>query len=310
MNYKNAIEGLIKLKKHYKNPTIILTGGEPTVYPEFEKILDFILDELNLPMGICSNGTTDFFKDKILKYKDQKNFHIQFSIDGNREQNDKIRGQGSFNKTINNLENLISHNFNAVVSTTVTPANINSMDELCNLFESINLKRWKVSPFLPYGRAQDYENLIPTKDWNEFVKHMISIANLSLGIRTLYDFKKLDLLSDLDLRKLEEQVAKNKSCNCGSGNQKIYVYPNMTVYGCTCALLYPFGNLENENFEDIMSSNNAMQIKNYQLIDASPCNKCRYVKICNGGCIGMSNSYFDKLGMGDVRCPNFNSLNK
>ena len=44
MNYKNAIEGLIKLKKHYKNPTIILTGGEPTVYPEFEKILDFSVE--------------------------------------------------------------------------------------------------------------------------------------------------------------------------------------------------------------------------------------------------------------------------
>ena len=36
---------------------------------------------------------------------------------------------------------------------------------------------------------------------------------------------------------------------------------------------------------------------------ASPCNACKYLNICNGGCPGLSTKVFGSPNMGDIRCP-------
>jgi radical SAM domain protein len=42
---------------------------------------------------------------------------------------------------------------------------------------------------------------------------------------------------------------------------------------------------------------------NYNILENSICNQCKYKNFCNGGCMGMSYNILGKLGLGDIRCP-------
>ena len=309
MNFYDAINSLKEITSYFNDPHIVLSGGEPTVYKEFGKILKYILKETELTIGICSNGTTEFFEKDICyleNYKDRLIFQI--SIDGDELHNDAIRGRGTFKKAIKTIEKLASLDFKVTVSTTVSSSNIKSIDNLLKDLEKIKIINWKLSPILPYGRAKTLNEEISSTAWNKFTKEIINKAKLKLNIHTLYDFEYINSFSNEKIKEIENIVKNKKTCNCGSGNNRIYIYPNMQIYGCCCLTEYSFGNIKTQSLDEILSSKNAKLIRDYKLLKDSPCQKCKYVKICNGGCKGMSLHKFGKLGFGDFRCPEFNKL--
>ena len=309
MPYDVAITGLNKLINFFENVGIVLTGGEPTLYYRFENILDFLIASEIGKIGICSNGTTDFFTLNRFEKYNASDLFFQISIDGNKDNNDKIRGAGTFASSIESAKKLVTHGFRVSVSTTVTSSNLKSIHELGSILEELNISCWKLSPIMPYGRARNWKGYVEPKIWNLFVKDLISKSKIPLSIKTMYDFDYLDSISDEKLAKFENYVKKHHTCNCGSGPNRLYVYPDMTVYPCTCAILaFPFGNLIRDPMEQIMSCENAQKIINYTLRADSPCQKCRYLKLCNGGCKGMSFQELGMLGVGDVRCSRFKEL--
>ena len=60
---------------------------------------------------------------------------------------------------------------------------------------------------------------------------------------------------------------------------------------------------------DVMGAHQ-IALKCDKVLDDSDCSKCKYLKVCNGGCIGMSYHYFKKIGMGDYRCPLINKTKR
>ena len=309
MPYSVAVKGLRKLINYFEDLGIVLTGGEPTLYYKFENILDFLIENKKSKIGLCSNGTTDFFLlNKFEKYKNSDLF-FQISIDGDRVHNDQIRGQGTFDIALKTVERLVNHGFRVSVSTTITSSNIDSIYDLNKCLENLNIPCWKLSPIMPYGRARNWKGYVSIEKWNNFAKDIIKKTKIPLSIKTMYDFDYLDTISDEKLTEFENYVKKHHTCNCGSGPNRLYVYPDMTVYPCTCAIMaFPFGNLIEDSIEKIMSCKNAEKIINYTLKGDSPCKKCRYFKLCNGGCKGISYQEFGELGIGDVRCTRFREL--
>ncbi|WP_046007150.1 radical SAM protein [Pseudoalteromonas rubra] len=77
---------------------IILTGGEPTLHPDFPKFLSR-LAEAGCFIYICTNGLMiKRHFEELSKYHDQLAFLI--SIDGPKDIHDSIRGKGTYNKTM------------------------------------------------------------------------------------------------------------------------------------------------------------------------------------------------------------------
>lgn len=290
-------------KKLFHNVDIVLTGGEPTIHPDFKEILTNTLHEIDGNVIVTSNGTTSFYE-QLNDFNHYTNLHIQFSIDGNEKTNDSIRGHGTFKKIMSAMDALLAANMKIWVSTVVTPENIDSINELRDILVDYHVEKWHVNPILPFGNGNNC-NPLPCEDWNNLVDHLIKTTPLRLGIKKIFDFHKLQKMQEDEIKLLANNIQKQHLCNCGSGNHKIYVYPDLSVYGCTCLTAFPFGNLEKQPLEEIMISPNALLIKNYKLSPTSPCLKCKYVDICNGGCIGMSFHHFRELGIGDKRCPLF-----
>ena len=305
MNFDNAVLGIKKLDTYFpKGYNLAFSGGEPTIHPYFEKLLKFSLNNSICNIGICTNGVSSFFDEAIFRYDPKTSIFIQVSLDGAETSHDKIRGNGVFKRAIRNLKNLINAGFTVSVASTVTKDNLDSMFILKEILLSLKVLKWRINMALPYGSAEDSQCLNITQ-WNDFVQqiNLNNTSNMKISCYKLYDFKTLDSLNEHQLQSVTSIRTMQKMFNCGSGNRKIYIYPDMKVYGCTCLKEFPFGNLIDQDLNDVFNSENAQLIKNYTILERSPCKQCKYLKMCNGGCIGMSKIGFNQIGIGDIRCP-------
>jgi len=118
----------------------------------------------------------------------------------------------------------------------------------------------------------------------------------------------LDRLSDIDLRRAERLFIDRHLRNCSTGSGKLYIYPDLSVYACTCLSALPVGNLREITIEELIDGAKLRDVANCLLKANSPCRRCRYVVLCNGGCPGMSFAAFGAIGVGDTRCPRFREL--
>ena len=91
--------------------------------------------------------------------------------------------------------------------------------------------------------------------------------------------------------------------NCGSGRDKLYVYPDFNVYSCTCLTDFCLGNLKKNALEEILMGEGIRLFSEYKIGSDVICGECKYFAFCKGGCIGMSYHYFGTIGKGDIRCP-------
>lgn len=274
--------------------TLMLTGGEPSL-SDLANIIQICTDHFK---KICIN--TNGVYNNWLKKLRTKNIQIQISIDGDKEVHNRIRCQGQdvfakINETIRIINTLeIPYN----ISTTVTKQNYENIFQFFKEIEKFpKMKYWKVSPALPFG-CEILKNTISINEWNELVDFILEKASVPVKIKKLFDFELLDRF--IDSGKIKSL---NIISNCGDVKSKIYVYPDFTVYPCTCLTDFPIGNLAEQNLEEIIHSENAQKFLKYKVKKNSSCASCKYLSYCNGGCIGMSWNYFGQLGMGDFRCP-------
>ena len=116
-------------------------GGEPFLNKNLFGMLRF-LDSKHITSEITTNGT--IIKPKDVRYlKDIVGLKlINFSLDGDREKNDKIRGLGVFNKCLSALS-LTRKFFNISVSTVIRKDNLNEIKKLCKLLKRMGIKRHK-----------------------------------------------------------------------------------------------------------------------------------------------------------------------
>lgn len=132
-----------------------ITGGEPLLCPDWEKICSYITD-LGFPWGMTSNGTLiDAAMIQRLHRAGMKTVGI--SLDGLEKTHDAFRGSpGAFRAAINALRLLCdSHLFYSVQAiTVVTPENLGELEQLYQLLCEIGIRSWKLTGVEPIGEAR------------------------------------------------------------------------------------------------------------------------------------------------------------
>ena len=287
---------LVVEKNNFSNSSLLLTGGEPSLHKDLSKFITFGKSHFS-QISINTNGVESSWLDTLTSNE----IHVQISLDGTPKIHNSLRSSHNhdiykdIDKTIKKLE---VSNIRYNISTTVGKENFADILNLMRYVERYEkMLYWKVSPMLPFG-CGSLEKTISIPEWNKLVDTIIENSRVRIKIRKLFDFNLLDKF-----------ICSNKSfkirkrLNCGDVRNKIYIYPDLTVYPCTCLTDFPLGNLFLSSLKEILNSEVAMQFKNYTVLKKSNCYDCKYLQFCNGGCIGMSYNYFGKLGMGDYRCP-------
>lgn len=296
---KNNNLSLKKLKfilrtNDFSNDQVLLTGGEPLLHENFREIALNCLDKFKYVSvntnGLLLNENTIITNSRI---------HYQVSLDGNEIEHDSLRGKGTFVQVLNNIKLLDHIGISYNIASVINRSNYTKIEQLIPiLYELKNMKYWKVESQLPFGCGVR-EQCVDVKEWNNVVDLLISKTPFKLKIKKLFNFSAIDELS----KEKRDELKNRKLLNCGSCKQKVYIYPDLTVYPCTCLKDFPLGNLEEDSLNNILSGEKAQIFVDYKLDSYSQCLSCKYLDICKGGCIGCSYNIFGKLGMGDARCP-------
>lgn len=286
----------VLMANDFREYYLLLTGGEPSLHRELAEIVEDCAPCFK-GISVNTNGVESSWVEQLHTRK----IHVQVSIDGTEEYHDLVRGNGKlrvYESAMQTIDRLNRRGITYNISTTVGKGNIKNVKKLCGKMDTIpNVQYWKVSPQLPFGCA-DAADVLEIGQWNDLVEYLLENARVPLRVSRLFDFKLLDRY-----RREHPGARKLPGTNCGNVRYKIYVYPDFTVYPCTCLTDFPLGNLLESSLPEIIGSEAAGKFIHYEVNPESECSKCRYLELCNGGCIGMSYHFFGKLGMGDKRCP-------
>lgn len=294
MPFEDVKRTIAECRIRFPDADILLTGGEPTLHPEFDRILDITLGS-GASVMVNSNGLSPFFRpDRLDRYRNNRRLAVQISLDGAEGKHDEVRGRGTFKRTLEIVHRLIATGIRTCVSMTVLDEAF--FDEVFGLLgdlDEIGLEHIAIKRMTYAGRGAGGAE-ISTEAWNEKVYELRGLGlSTPIRINPMFDFAVLSTLSDEDL----EQAAGSIARNCGSGTEKLYVYPNLDVCSCTCFKSVPIGNLSASDLDEIMSSFIPVEV------ESSSCRSCRYFSLCGGGCLGSGFQHSGRLGNPDPRCP-------
>jgi sulfatase maturation enzyme AslB (radical SAM superfamily) len=141
-------------------PLIALSGGEPTIHPDFLKIVEEG-SRRGIYMAVATNGvrfsSIEFTKKALkagLKY-------VEVSLDSvSPDTHDEIRGvKGAWETTIQGVKNLVKMNASVGLAMTVTKLNCREVEDMVKLGEELGVKRVIFFNFIPTGRGRDIVKL-------------------------------------------------------------------------------------------------------------------------------------------------------
>lgn len=277
----------------FKQRTYVITGGEPTLHPDFCAIVNRTIESEG-SVAITTNGTN---ADSFVPLRTSaKNINVQVSLDGNHETHDSIRGAGTFDLAVRTIKQLLASEFRVTVASVVSKINAASFSSLSEVLSQLHVPSWSLSMEQAFT-ADAKSRALTTNEWNSFVDEMIKTATIPIKIRKQFDF---GLYEKMEAKLGKEHITKCAIPNCGVGRTKVYIYPDGTVLPCTCLPELAIGN--------IFIDNPAFLRKRFKGINCEPlinsvCHTCRWKYFCKGGCPGHSLRRTGVIGFGDERCP-------
>ncbi len=164
---EKILEVLKQIKERYNSHKVmvVLSGGEPTVYPGVFELGKKIIG-LEFPWGMVTNGYA-WNQDTIKLAKESRMHSVTVSLDGFEESHNWLRGDiKSFRKAVNAIELLITHKPWKVmdVITCVNRRNIGELDKLYDFVKGLGVPRWRFFTISPIGRAVQHPDLFLTKE--------------------------------------------------------------------------------------------------------------------------------------------------
>lgn len=163
-DYKKILDS-VKEDFDIKKMMLCVTGGEPLLRPDFFEIMNYA-KSLGFTWGMTSNGT--LIDDKVCqKLYDAGMGTIAVSIDGLEKYHDDFRRTpGGYKAAMNGLQSLVNFGKfkDVMVTTVVTHQNIDQLDAMWDIFKNIDFDTWRVINMEPMGRANDYPDMLLTKE--------------------------------------------------------------------------------------------------------------------------------------------------
>lgn len=260
---------------------VCLTGGEPLLHPEFFQIAKCATD-FGFMCGITTNGTL-IDENKAQKIKEAGICSIGISLDGTEESHDWFRqSKGSYQKTINGIENLKSIYSNKLalqVTTVVHKGNIHQLDDIYNVLLTKTIDSWRIINIDPIGRAEEHAELLLDKEDFTYVLKYIRDKRFSNETPFHITYGCSHYLG----YEFENEV-RDYYFICGAGTLVGSVLCNGDIYGCLDIERRPElvqGNIFEDDFADVWEN----KFKEYRFdrtVSCSECMACSEREYCKG----------------------------
>lgn len=271
-----------------KNGTfyICLGGGEPFTRDDLFDILEYGKKK-QLAISIVTNGLL-LTKEILEKLNKMDLDYLWVSFEGLKENHEKLRGIGTFQKTIKALD-LINKYYKGrtALRMSINKYNINECEELVKIGEKYKIDLIRFTPLLEFGRASGKNLVISPKQYIEFLSIVRNIK--TKNIKVVYP--------NMPHNKI--WVGTNGfGCHCGK--EAIWVDETGTVSPCIFwGEKYNIGNIKDEDYMKLWKK--SLDISNIE--GNKTCMDCKNYSLCRGGCRVRSLNAFGNLDDVDPLCP-------
>jgi|AGTN01.1.fsa_nt_gi radical SAM additional 4Fe4S-binding domain len=259
----------------YNVYNIVISGGEPLFYPEFNSLFKEIVN-YRLRFNILTNGV--LINDDIVDYLSLPNVLLTISMDGhNSKTHDFLRGKGAFEKLITSIKKLRKRNANVTLSYTIHHRNYEFIEDFIEFTLSLGIKSIGFLTIDPIGRALENNNLLfSSREINSITE---KVNNLIIKYKDQVEIEYTDPMA------LNAGNKKSDIISCSAGTNRIAIASNGFVYPCVMAFgeeQFKLGDLKQDNLQDTWVSNDNIRLfrGDIQISDIPECFNCELKDQC------------------------------
>lgn len=279
---------------NHQNINLVWHGGEPLLVglDFFKKCIEiekrYAKSRIKINNYIQTNGV--LVDEKWAKFFKENGFSVGVSIDGPRKVNDLHRndekGKSNFNSILKGIKILQEKGVPTGALSVITEKNYIYVNEIFNFFQELGLPLVDFTPCLYY--RDDSLNLSPTPE--HFGEFLIAIFDLWKANPKKFNITFLDDLSK-KVKEYKGNIQEPYTTNCelsGQCGRQLTIMPNGDVYPCECLINIDYMKLVNINestLSEILKSDSFENFKRIVNQLNESCFKCKYFKICKGGCL-------------------------
>jgi SynChlorMet cassette radical SAM/SPASM protein ScmE len=282
-----------------------LSGGEPLMRADFFDLVSEI-EKHHFFYGLNTNATliTHETAEKLAGLK--RLTTVVVSLEGpNASIHDRMRGIGTFEKTMAGLQHLTANLENIETYTTVTRLNFRHIEEIILLALDNGVSSIKFNELLPLGQGyrQRAELTLSNSERREVFKEVerldrhypdvISGSYLDMG-RFFKEFEDSSPAAACEPGFLN---------SCRGGVQAITIRPDGKIVPCDRLWDLVAGDLKEKSLKEIWFSSPVFEDmrtrSSFSLSDISKCSGCEVMDLCTGGCPAVTYALYDSLKEGD-----------
>ncbi len=293
---------------------IRLSGGEIFLRDDLFTLLTKLRENRVHRITLLTNGTLitgDIARQlNLLKIK-----NITISLDGLEAEHDRIRGKGSFQKTVKGIRHLIDVGILPHVAFTPTKSNYGDLGPLIDFTASLGITGLSLNTLSPEGRCINIYDDIALAFPGQ-VKEVLDVIRekkkeypdirINSGLGFHYHLPESYKLFKKGPRNCEIKHLKD---GCGAACTSCVVTASGDVIPCEGLSDFTGGNIREQDVLDIW--NNAAPFKKIRdlskiSMDRVPyCKDCKYIYLCDGGCRATAYLVYNDLLAPGISCPYF-----
>ena len=295
---------------------ILFCGGEPLLSKDFFKVARYACRK-GLVLEVVTNGTliTKNIAKKISKIGID---YIAVSLDGAKKKtHEKIRGKGTYDKTIRGIKNCLQEDIKTLISTTLIKYNYKEIDDIIELAKGLGAERVSLVDFVPVGRGNKISHLdlppeIRYKILKNFSKKKLEENDLGL-FSTMPQFggmvkevilnnnsNKIFNFQNIGAEISNKRISDIHTCGCESGRLSLGIDPNGDIKPCFLMNVV-VGNTRKDRIIDIWSNSEILKSLRTRENLKGACGSCENKYIC-GGCRSRALAYLGDLKAPDPGC--------
>jgi radical SAM protein with 4Fe4S-binding SPASM domain len=255
---------------------INVTGGEPFVHPDFVRLLEvFHAKRDRLSFAILSNG---YFIDAPMarRLAELSPGFVQVSMEGTRATHDRIRGPGTFERTVEAIRHLTRARVPVLISFTAHRANFREFPAVARLACDLRVKRVWSDRLIPSGAGSGPETQSLTP---EEVREYVELMRVARAEASRRWFGRTEVAQH---RALQFLTGHSQPYHCTAGDSLLTLRPNGDLLPCR-RLPIRVGNILETPLRELYRENPILRSLRDPHEKIKGCEPCSFKHTCRGG---------------------------
>jgi radical SAM protein len=168
-------------------PVFVLTGGDPLKRPDIFELVQYASDH-GVRISLTPSATPLLTREAIIRLKESGLARLAISLDGpTAEIHDKFRRvAGSYDWTLNAVRWAREIGLPVQINTTITRHNLQYLDSMIALLETLDIVLWSVFFLVPTGRGSSID-LISAEEFEQVFERLYQTS-----LRVGFDIKSTE----------------------------------------------------------------------------------------------------------------------